>query len=167
MNYYAIAALILLWLTILLGLDFGGMRSQERRAVRGDGLFNENERHPVQLTDDMPSHEPGAMRALILPFAVLIVGVVAGMYISGGIIGSAWDVLTTLAEADVAIALNVGGIAALIIAAYYCIHYTKGNPFTPRTKRRGAVRGAQSMLPAILILLSAWVLADLISVLGT
>src|SRR5699024_12462113 len=73
-----------------------------------------------------------------------------------------------LAEADVAIALNVGGIAALIIAAYYCIHYTKGNPgFTPRTKRRGAVRGAQSMLPAILILLSAGVLADRISVLGT
>src|SRR5699024_12467630 len=68
----------------------------------------------------------------------------------------------------VAIALNVGGIAALILAAYYCIHYTKGNPeFTPRTKRRGAVRGAQSMLPALLILLSAWVLADLISALGT
>src|SRR5699024_3767271 len=78
MNYYAIAALILLWLTILLGLDFGGMRSQERRAVRGDGLFNENEETPGQLTDDMPSHEPGAMRALILPFAVLIVGVVLG-----------------------------------------------------------------------------------------
>ena len=168
MNYYAIAALILLWLTILLGLDFGSMRTQERRAVRGDGLFNDHEETPGQLTDDMPSHEPGAMRALILPFAVLIVGVVAGMYISGGILGGAWDVLTTLAEADVAIALNVGGIAALIIAAYYCIHYTKGNPeFKPRTKRRGAVRGAQSMLPAVLILLSAWVLADLISVLGT
>src|SRR5699024_1607960 len=111
--------------------------------------------------------EPGAMRALILPFAVLIVGVVAGMYVSGGILGGAWDVLTMLAEADVAIALNVGGIAALIIAAYYCIHYTKGNPeFKPRTKRRGAVRGAQSMLPAVLILLSACVVADLSSVLG-
>src|SRR5699024_8791225 len=122
MNYYAIAALILLWLTILLGLDFGGMRSQERRAVRGDGLFNENEETPGQLSDEMPSHEVGGMWSLILPFALVLVGVVAGMYISRVIICGAWDVLTTLAEADVAIALNVGGIAAMFSASYYCIY---------------------------------------------
>src|SRR5699024_1723027 len=39
--------------------------------------------------------------------------------------------------------------------------------FIPGTKRRGTLRGAQSMLPAVLILLFAWALADLISVMGT
>lgn len=168
MNYYAIGALVLLWLTILWGLDFGGMRRQEIRAARGDGLLNDNETAPAQLTDDMPSHQPGAMRALLVPFLVLFVGVVVGMYVSGGILGESWGVIDTLAAADVGIALNVGGLAALAVSAYYCIHYTKGNPeFVPLTKRRGTLRGAQSMLPAVLILLFAWVLADLISVMGT
>lgn len=168
MNYYAIAALVLLWLTIFWGLDFGGMRKQETRAARGDGVLDPREPAPAQLNDDMPTHEPGAMRALILPFLVLFVGVIVGMYVSGGILGESWSVLDTLAAADVAIALNVGGLAALAVAAYYCIHYTKDNrEFIPGTKRRGTLRGVQSMLPAVLILLFAWVLADLIAVMGT
>lgn len=168
MNYYAIAALVLLWLTIVWGLDFGSMRKQELRAARGDGLLNPNEPAPAQLNDDMPSHHPGAMRALLIPFLILFIGVVVGMYVTGGILGESWGVLDTLAAADVAIALNVGGLVALAVAAYYCIHYTKDNTeFIPGTKRRGALRGAQSMLPAVLILLFAWVLADLISVMGT
>lgn len=168
MNYYAIAALVLLWLTILWGLDFGSMRREEQRAVRGDGLQNPKDDTPDPFASDMPKHEPGAMRALVLPFVILIIGVVAGMYVSGGILGESWGVLDTLESADVAIALNVGGLAALFVALYYCIRYTKGNPeFTPRTKRRGTVQGAKSMVPPVLILLFAWALADLISLMGT
>ncbi len=168
MNYYAIAALVLLWLTILWGLDFGSMRTEEQRAVQGGGLQNPNDDTPDPFAEDMPKHEPGAMRALIIPFAMLIIGVVAGMYVTGGMLGESWSVLDTLEAADVAIALNVGGIAALIVAAYYCIRYTKGNPeFTAGTKRRGTVHGAKSMLPPVLILLFAWALADLISEMGT
>ena len=168
MNYYAIAALVLLWLTILMGLDFGSMRREEERAVDGDGLQNPKDDTPDPFADDMPKHEPGAMRALVLPFMILIIGVVAAMYVSGGILGESWGILDTLAAADVAIALNVGGVAALIVAAYYCIRYTKGNPeFTAGTKRRGTAHGAKSMLPAVLILLFAWTLGDLISEMGT
>ena len=167
MNYYAIAALVLLWLTIVLGLDFGSMRKQEVRAVSGDGLHNPNETAPAQLTDAMPTHDRGAMRALLLPFIVLFLGVVAGMYVTGGILGDSWGVIDTLAAADVAIALNVGGLGALAIAGYYCLRYTKNNPtFQRGTRRRGTYHGAKSMLPAVLILLFAWVLADLINVMG-
>ena len=168
MNYYAIAALVLLWLTILWGLDFGSMRREEQRAVDGGGLQNPKDDVPEPFADDMPKHEPGAMRALVLPFVLLIIGVIVGMYVTGGILGESWGILDTLEAADVAIALNVGGIAALIVAAYYCIRYTRNNPrFSSGTKRRGTLHGAKSMLPPVLILLFAWTLADLISEMGT
>lgn len=168
MNFYAIAALLLLWLTILWGLNFGSMRREELRAARGDGLQGPNDVVPEAFSEDMPRHEPGAMRALLLPFIVLFVGVVVGMYVSGGILGGSWGILATLASADVAIALNVGGIAALLVAIYYCLRYTRNNEkFQPGTRRRGTAHGAKSMVPAVLILLFAWVLGDLISTLGT
>src|SRR5690625_3485640 len=168
MNYYAIAALLLLWLTILMGLDFGAMRREERRAVENNGLYHADDPVPAQLTDTVPTHNQGTMRALILPFVVLFVGVIVGMYVSGGIIGGSWALLDTLENTDVAIALNVGGVAAFIVALYYCLRYTKDNTkFPSGTRRRGVLYGAKSMLGAVLILLFAWVLGDLIGELGT
>lgn len=168
MNYYAIAALLLLWLTILLGLDFGGMRREELRAAQGRGLYGAHDVAPAQMDENVPTHTGGAMRALIMPFVVLFIGVVIGMYVSGGIVGDDWSVLATLANTDVAIALNVGGLAALAVAGCYCVRYTQGSAkFPTGTRRRGVAHGAKSMSGAVLILLFAWVLADLIGELGT
>lgn len=168
MNYYAIAALLLLWLTIFWGLDFGGMRREELRAAQGKGLYGAKDVAPAQLSDDVPTHDQGAMRSLILPFVVLFIGVVVGMYVSGGIIGGSWTILDTLENTDVAIALNVGGLAALALAIYYCLRSTKGHAkFPSGTRRRGVLHGAKSMSGAVMILLFAWVLGDLIGELGT
>ena len=168
MNYYAIAALVLLWLTILFGIDFGSMRREEQRAVEGNGLHRADDAVPAQLNETVPMQTQGVMRALILPFVVLFLGVVIGMYVSGGIIGGSWALLDTLENTDVAIALNVGGIAALLVALYYCLRYTKNSTkFPAGARRRGVLHGAKSMLGAVLILLFAWVLGDLIGELGT
>ncbi|CAM4066684.1 Na+/H+ antiporter NhaC family protein [Helcobacillus massiliensis] len=168
MNYYAIGALLLLWLTILLEIDFGAMRAEERRAADGDGVMAEDDEAPGQLSDDLPSHDPGAMRALVVPFVVLVAGVIGGMYITGGLAAGGWGPVETLAEADVTLALNIGGLIALGVALYYCLRYTSPNPeFTPGTRRGGAWEGAKSMMPAILILMFAWVLAAMIEDLGT
>lgn len=168
MNYYAIAALLLLWLTIIFGIDIGAMRREEQRAVEGNGLYRADDAVPAQLTDTVPTQNQGAKRALLLPFAVLFIGVIVGMYLSGAIIGGSWALLDTLENTDVAIALNVGGIAALLVALYYCLRYTKNSAkFTAGTRRRGVLHGARSMLGAVLILLFAWVLGDLIGELGT
>lgn len=78
------------------------MRREGHRAARGDGLYGANDVVPAQLTDSVSTHHRGAMRALILPFLVLFVGVVIGMYVSGGIIGASWALLDTLENADVA-----------------------------------------------------------------
>ncbi|WP_261799060.1 Na+/H+ antiporter NhaC family protein [Actinomyces ruminicola] len=168
MNYYAIAALILLWVTVVFEIDFGPMRREEGRAVATGGLYAPDEQIPGQLTDSLPRHEPGAMRALIVPFAVLVAGVVGGILLTGHHASRSWSLLEMLAETDVALALNIGGMLGLATAAFYYFHFTHEDPvFEAKTAARGVIEGARSMLPAIRILLCAWMLGSLISELGT
>lgn len=168
MNYYAIGALVLLWLVVLWGIDFGPMRKADLRAARGEGLLGEGEEALGELGEDMPTHEPGAMKTLIVPFVVLVVGVVASMYVTGGLNAGSWGITEVLHEADVALSLFVGGTLAIAVASYYTLKYTKDNPvFSRGTFRRGVWVGAKSMAPAVLILLFAWTLADLIGEMET
>ncbi|SDM90123.1 Na+/H+ antiporter NhaC [Actinomyces ruminicola] len=168
MNYYAIAALILLWITVVLEIDFGPMRREESRAVSTGGLYDPDEQIPGQLTDSLPRHEPGAMRTLIVPFAVLVAGVIGGILGTGHRASGSWSLLDMLADTDVALALNIGGVLGLATAAFYYFHFTHEDPiFEAKTAARGVVEGARSMLPAIRILLCAWMLGSLISELGT
>ncbi len=168
MNYYAIGALVLLWLVALLGIDFGPMRTDEIRAEAGGGLYEDGQVPLGQFSKDVPSHEPGSIRTLLVPFAALVVGVITGMYVTGGLAAGSWGLTQTLAEADVALSLVVGGTLALVVAVHYYVQSTKGNPvFVPGTLLRGMMAGARSMALPVLILLFAWVLAELIGSLGT
>ncbi|MDO4901909.1 Na+/H+ antiporter NhaC family protein [Actinomyces sp.] len=168
MNYYAIAALILLWVTVVLEIDFGPMRREERRAISTGSLYAPDEQIPGQLTDSLPRHEPGAMRALIVPFVVLVAGVVGGILLTGHHASGSWSILEVLASTDVALSLNLGGLLGLATAAFYYFHFTHEDPiFEAKTAARGVVEGARSMLPAIKILLCAWMLGSLIAELGT
>lgn len=168
MNYYAIGAIVLLWLTVVFEVDFGSMRREERRAVESGDLFAPEAQVPGQLTDNLPRHEPGAKRALIVPFLILVAGVLGGIVWTGHSASGSWSALEILASTDVALSLNIGGVLGLVSAAYYYFHYTHEDPlFEVRTALRGVAEGARSMLPAIEILLLAWMLGSLISELGT
>lgn len=168
MNFYAIGAIVLLWLVVLWGIDFGPMRKADMRAAKGEGLLGEGEEALGELSEDVPAHEPGAMKTLLVPFLALVVGVVGGMYVTGGLNAGDWALTSVLHEADVALSLFIGGTLALAIASYYTLKYTRDNPlFTPGTFRRGVWAGAKSMWPAVLILLFAWTLADMIGEMET
>ncbi len=168
MNYYAIAALLLLWITVVFEIDFGAMRREETRAVSRGDLYDPEDQIPGQLTDSLPRHEPGAMRALIVPFVVLVVGVIAGIFLTGYQASGSASVLDMMANTDVALSLNIGGAAGLVVAAYYYFRFTHADPtFEAKTFVKGVWEGARSMLPAIEILLFAWMLGSLISELGT
>ncbi|MGO3831112.1 MAG: Na+/H+ antiporter NhaC family protein [Corynebacterium casei] len=168
LNFYAVAAIILLWIVVLWQLDFGAMRKEEQRAALGEGVMAEGDDAPGQITDDLPTHHNGTISALVVPFEVLVVGVVGGMYISGALAAGSWSMLDAMANADVALTLNIGGVAGLLVALAYCVSYTRKNPkFDSRVIASGTLDGAKSMLPAIYILLLAWMLGSLIGQLGT
>lgn len=167
-NYYAIAAVLLVWLTVVLRLDVGPMRREEDRAVTDGRTFAEDATVPGQLSEDLPVHEPGARRALFVPFVLLVVGVLVGIVWTGYSAAGSWSVVDILAETDTSAALMVGGLLGLVAAVYYYLRYTAPNPrFSGRHFGRGWVEGVRSMWPAVSILVLAWMLTGLIDQLGT
>ncbi|MCA1780941.1 MAG: Na+/H+ antiporter NhaC family protein [Dermatophilaceae bacterium] len=169
-NYYAMAAILTVLLVVALQLDFGPMRKEERRAVEEGLPYEPGQDIPGELSEDLPIHEPGAMRALIVPFVALVAGVIGGIVWTGYTGGDprSWAPLDILANTDVTEALLYGGALGFGTALYYYARYTKENPrFGPATLGRGLLEGLKSMLPAVYILLLAWALGSLISQLGT
>jgi Na+/H+ antiporter NhaC len=167
-NYYAFAALLLVALVATLHLDLGPMRTEERRAILEGECFDASEEIPGQLAEDLPVHRPGAKLALIVPFLLLVVGVLGGIVWTGQRAAGSWSVVDILASTDVTFALLVGGFLGLAAALYYYVRDTSENPkFGTSTLGRGALEGVKSMLPAVSILILAWMLGALIEALGT
>lgn len=168
MNYYAIVAVLMVWVVVLLHIEIGPMRAEERRAITEGRTFRPGETIPGELAEDLPVHRPGAKRALVIPFALLVVGVLAGIVWTGYRGGGSWSVLDIFASTDVSLALLWGGLIGLAAALYYYLRYTTSNPrFGAATLGRGFWEGIKSMMPAVSILLLAWMLGDLIGQLGT
>lgn len=167
-NYYAFAALLLVGVVATMSLDLGPMRTEERRAIMEGQPFDGSEEIPGQLAEDLPVHRPGAKLALIMPFVLLVVGVFAGIAWTGQRSAGSWSVVDILAETDVTFALIVGGVLGLLAAIYYYVRDTSENPkFGMSTFGRAWVEGVKSMLPAVSILILAWMLGALIEALGT
>ena len=167
-NYYAIAAALLVWLVIVFRADFGAMRREERRALVEGRPYADGEVIPGQLTDNLPVHRPGAKRAIIVPFAALVVGVFAGIVWTGYSASGLWAPVDILASTDTSLALIYGGILGLACAIYYYVRYTTDNPrFGWSSFGQGWLGGLKAMSPAIGILILAWMLGGLIDTLGT
>lgn len=168
MNYYAIVAVLMVWVSILLHLEIGPMRSEERRAIQEGRTFNPRETIPGELAEDLPVHQPGAKRALVVPFLLLVVGVLGGIVWTGYRDGGSLSVLEIFASTDVSSALLWGGLLGLVAALYYYLRYTSADSrFSLATLGQGFWEGIKSMLPAVSILLLAWMLGTLIDQLGT
>ncbi|MCE0486407.1 Na+/H+ antiporter NhaC family protein [Ornithinimicrobium sediminis] len=170
MNYYASGALILVAIVVVFQLDVGPMRKEEHRALVHGETYDDSLDIPGELAEDLPVHEPGAMRALIVPFLALVLGVLGGIVYTGytGAEEPSWSPLDILASTDVTAALIFGGVLGMAFALYYYWRYTSANPrFGASTLGRGLLEGIKSMAPAVYILLLAWMLGALISELGT
>lgn len=167
-NYYAYAALLMVALVVVLGVDIGPMRSEERRALVEGETYDSDEAIPGQLSEDLPVHRPGAKRALVVPFGLLVLGVLGGIAVTGRLGAGSWSPIDVLAETDVTLSLIVGGTLGLLASIYYYARDTSSNPkFGRSTFGRGWLEGLRSMWPAVSILLLAWMLGSLIGALGT
>lgn len=168
MNYYAVVAILMVWVAVLLHVEIGPMRTEERRAIVEGRTYKKGDTIPGELAEDLPVHQPGAKRALVIPFLVLVAGVLGGIVWTGVQGGGSWSIISIFASTDVSLALLVGGLLGLAAALYYYVRYTSNNPrFDVATLGQGFWEGIKSMLPAVSILLLAWMLGDLIGQLGT
>lgn len=167
-NYYGIACLVLVGLVVLLQLDIGSMRTEERRAITDADMYEEGSEIPGELSEDLPVHDDGAIAALIVPFVGLVAAVVGCMYFSGVWAGGDWSPVEALGNTMLTESLVLGGLVGVLLSLYYYLRDTKHNDeFEAKTLGQGFWEGFKAMWPAISILLLAWMLGSLISELGT
>ncbi|WP_347862483.1 Na+/H+ antiporter NhaC family protein [Salimicrobium sp. PL1-032A] len=164
-NFYVFAALLLVFLTIALNLDLGAMKKHEERAESSGELTDPKHTDiPGDLNDEFQPHDNGKIIHLLMPIIVLIAGTVGMMVYTGvqGTEGSA-DILSTFANTNVNISLFYGGLAAAVVAAVMYIALPSGKSGLDKVLGEGI----KAMLPAIYILVLAWMIGSVIDQLGT
>ncbi|GAA4285768.1 Na+/H+ antiporter NhaC family protein [Georgenia daeguensis] len=168
MNYYAWATLALVFATVLLRVDLGAMRKEELRTLADGEPYAPGKKVAGELSKELPEHRPGSISALVLPFLALVVGVVGAIVWTGHTESGSWDVMEIFASTLVTESLLMGGLLGLVVTLVLYLRDTRSNErFGAGTFRDGWTQGMSSMLPAIYILLLAWMLVGLIDQLGT
>ncbi|MBF8221572.1 Na+/H+ antiporter NhaC family protein [Halomonas sp. 328] len=165
LNFYAIAALLLVLATATLDLNLGAMRRHEANAREGRVYDSRRGTPPGNPTVD--EHEGGRPRDLLVPIGVLVTATLAALLMTGArnlaAEGLPFTLLGAFEQTEVALSLLVGGLLGLAttLALLWPRPAVRAN--LPRT----LWLGLGTMWPAIQILVLAWLLTGIIGELGT
>ncbi|RKQ29609.1 Na+/H+ antiporter NhaC family protein [Oceanobacillus halophilus] len=165
LNFYALSAIILVFLVAYLKLDIGPMRRHELRAIRtGEVIDPKQNNVPGDLSNTFKPHPKGKVYHLLLPIIVLVAVTVTTMIITGANASEGKvNILTIFANTNVNLSLFFGGIAAVITSLVF--HLGQSTPKANIGKM--LLEGIKTMLPAIYILLLAWMIGSIIGTLET
>ncbi|WP_376690365.1 Na+/H+ antiporter NhaC family protein [Wenzhouxiangella sp. EGI_FJ10409] len=163
-SFYPLFALVLVFVIVLSGRDFGPMHAAEKRA-RHEGQVAPSAVSTALIDDDMQQVQPAEgtrclARNAVVPVVVLVVTVIGGLFASGegdtlqAIIGDADPYQSLLWGSLLGV---VSAIAMTLLHRSLTISETMAAWFT----------GLRSMLLAVIILVMAWALSDITSALGT
>jgi Na+/H+ antiporter NhaC len=168
-SFYPILAIGFVFMVAASGRDFGPMLDVEREA-RKKGVFvdehladeSDNDCRPIQPVPGKPQRAINA----ILPVAVLVFSVMAGLYITGRAGTEAPD--PSLQD----IIGNADSIKALMWASFLAMMTATVLTLSQRIMDLEATinawyQGLRAMLMALIILLLAWSLGDVSEILGT
>ena len=165
-NFYPIFALLLLILVVYYRLDLGPMKKEEALARQGQ-LFDPKKGVPAGVNEKEPSISCGHIYGLVLPVSVMMVTTFITMIITGFInvqqLAIAPTIFTVLEHLDLGLSLFSGALAGTMVAVVIALmHGLKHQDLLVAT-----TAGAKSMMPAVLILLFAWMMAAIINELST
>ena len=165
MNYYAIAAIAMIFIVAFRNWNIGPMRAHEDRAAIKGEVYDPAKSIPGELKQKLETSQEGSIYDLILPIITLIVGTVAAMIWTGfTAISGKVTILGVLENTDVTKSLVIGGLLGLMVALIMFakqVFYHKA--IKGKIFGKSFVQGIVTMLPAVYILLLAWMLVDLIS----
>ncbi|MGL4373984.1 MAG: Na+/H+ antiporter NhaC family protein [Turicibacter sp.] len=170
-HFYVIASVILVFVTIRYNLNIGMMRKYETDAINGmDSSVVSSEVVTTGHGGDVQSTK-GSIWDLLLPILTLItvtVGAMAYTGIQGAMATTDSDFnffFSVLDNIDLATALRYGGMVALIVSMTLALRHVRNGEVTRQQYGQALVSGAKSMFGAILILILAWTICDLVGAL--
>ncbi|UTV28542.1 Na+/H+ antiporter NhaC family protein [Photobacterium atrarenae] len=170
MNFYAVFALLLVFVVAWFQLDIGAMKKHELEACRGHG-FDEGDDDSMakDLNDELEIEESehGRVGDLVMPIVMLILATFFFMIFTGyqalAADGQAFNLLGAFENTDVGTSLVYGGLVGLMASLVPIFRQRLPMGDVART----LWLGAKSMFGAILILLFAWSIGSVISDMAT
>ncbi|WP_252176096.1 Na+/H+ antiporter NhaC family protein [Endozoicomonas sp. 4G] len=166
MNLYAIFALALVFCTAAMDLNIGPMLTHERRARAGE-LYDSRKGTPPGSSETVRSSEKGTVADLVIPVLTLVIATTASLIATGAVAlqeaGTPFSILGAFENTNVVNSLIYGGLAGLLVTAVRMLSHN----LDASTWGKAVIEGTRSMLPAIYILVLAWVLVDIIGSLET
>jgi Na+/H+ antiporter NhaC len=160
-NFYAILTIIMMFFLAITGFDFGLMRKHEENALSGD-LFTSG---GIVGDDEFKNANPkGRVWDLVVPVVFLIASCVVGMIYSGGYFGEDKPgFIQAFSDSDASVGLVYGSAATIVFAVVYFL-FRRVISF--KDCMTSLPEGFKAMVPAILILCSAWTLKAMTDSLG-
>ncbi|RDW20946.1 Na+/H+ antiporter NhaC family protein [Oceanobacillus chungangensis] len=162
-NFYAIIAVLLVFIVAIFNFNIGPMRTHEDRAVQTGELLDPKQNNvPGDLSDVFEPNKNGRVYHLIVPIIMLFVATIVAMLVTGiqATEGKA-SIITAFANTNVNLSLFIGGFMAVLTSAIF--HFSQKQP--RENVGKIFVEGLKTMLPAINILLLAWMVGSVISTL--
>lgn len=165
MNLYAIFALGLVFCTAAMDLNVGPMAKHENGALAGN-LFDANKGNPPGAPI-LEEDKHGRVADLVAPILVLVLATLGAMIWTGQATlaadNRAFSILGAFENTNVAFSLISGGVIGLLFASMRLL----SRNISGHIWSKAVVEGGKSMLPAIYILVFAWVLSGVIGQLET
>ena len=151
MNYYALFALIMVFVVAWFSFDIGSMARLEKAALQ--------ETHDESAGSDGPK---GRVYALIIPVLVLIASTVSAMIYTGAQASETFTILGAFENTDVNPSLVFGGTCGVLAVVLCTLGTIKATDY-PKAVRQGI----SSMFGAITILILAWLISTVVSEMHT
>jgi len=143
MNYYALFALLMVFIVAWFSFDIGSMARFERAALQ--------EVHDETAVSDDPK---GRVYALIIPVLVLIVSTVSAMIYTGAQASETFTILGAFENTDVNTSLVFGGTCGVLTVILCTLGTIKAADYP-----KAIIQGISSMFGAITILILAWLIS--------
>lgn len=166
--FYPLLALVLVFLTSVMGRDFGPMATAERRAADGNGLFRPGANLAVDTDSEDMNPKEGAPRLWFnaaIPVLTVIIVVLIGLYTSGrAAVGAEATLRDVFGEAASYKALLWGSLAGTLVAVFLSLGQ---RILTLEECIEAAVGGFRAMMLAMVILVLAWSMGSVTEAIGT
>ncbi len=160
-NFYAILTIVMMFFLALTGFDFGGMKKHERNALAGDLFTSGGIAGEEEFKDANPK---GRVYDLIVPVVFLVVACIVGMIYSGGYFGEdSPGFVQAFSDSDASVGLVYGSAVTIVFAVAY---FLCRRVISFKDCMDSLSEGFKAMVPAILILCSAWTLKTMTDSLG-
>ncbi|WGE34438.1 Na+/H+ antiporter NhaC family protein [Actinobacillus genomosp. 1] len=147
MNYYALFALVMVFIVAYFSFDIGSMSRFERKALAAEAHSNE----------DSDIEPQGRVYALIVPILVLIFTTVTSMIYTGAQALDTFSLLGAFENTNVNLSLVIGGSAGVLAVVICTLGLIKAADYP-----KAIWLGCKSMFGAILILTLAWLISSVV-----